>query len=462
MTDEEFAKLYSKTKWPTTFEGKRATRIVPGSPFEYMRKFPDTPLDEDRIPPLSRGELRSRVPSSRERMFNVISSTLYGDPPAGTKENTSAHRLADALDFTPIGALNQAYDTGHLVGEGRITDAAYSSGLGFLPAWRKSPTGFFNPIPKRPRHISEDYPNGAGLNADGEITHDMENRPLDAAYRPGRWRLDEPDHALRPNEIERVGEQVIEGPIKRYSKDYFDEGTVGETWSFSEKPGFIQILDSLPPEEAERVVAHEVGHAIDMAAGKIPTDGLDDELNFVYNAMQTGKERKYLQNRPEDGGYGGHDVPREKMAEAIRAYMTDPNYLKTVAAKTAARIRQYVNSHPQLSKIIQFNSLAAGGALAVGSAGQTEDSHAADLPVQRGRPRDIIKGVYSNFGPSVPFELVDGAERAGTYGIIQLKKVLARRGLVPQAPRSRQQNNLVRALMALETRQKTPRHGDPR
>ena len=62
-------------------------------------------------------------------------------------------------------------------------------------------------------------------------------------------------------------------------------------------------------------------------------------------------------------GYGQADVPRELMAEAIRSYMADPNYLKTIAPKTAARIREFVNANPRLSKTIQFNSLA-GGALA--------------------------------------------------------------------------------------------------
>jgi hypothetical protein len=46
------------------------------------------------------------------------------------------------------------------------------------------------------------------------------------------------------------------------------------------------------------------------------------------------------------------------MGEAIRAYLADPNYLKTVAPKTAARIREAVNTHPTLSKIIQFNAIA--------------------------------------------------------------------------------------------------------
>jgi len=51
------------------------------------------------------------------------------------------------------------------------------------------------------------------------------------------------------------------------------------------------------------------------------------------------------------------------MGEAIRAYMANPNYLKSVAPRFAARIREYVNAHPELSKIIQFNAL--GGAVAI-------------------------------------------------------------------------------------------------
>jgi hypothetical protein len=47
----------------------------------------------------------------------------------------------------------------------------------------------------------------------------------------------------------------------------------------------------------------------------------------------------------------------------IRAYLADPNYLKTVAPKTAAAVREAVNSHPVLSKIIKFNTMA--GPLAI-------------------------------------------------------------------------------------------------
>ena len=40
--------------------------------------------------------------------------------------------------------------------------------------------------------------------------------------------------------------------------------------------------------------------------------------------------------------------------------MQDPNYLKSVAPKTAARIRAYVNANPRLKDIIQIAAPAGG------------------------------------------------------------------------------------------------------
>lgn len=109
------------------------------------------------------------------------------------------------------------------------------------------------------------------------------------------------------------------------------------------------------------MLGHEVGHVIDEVAGQIPTAGLNTELRGVYNTLGTGRERSTNLMGPQHLGYGGDEIPRELMAEALRAYMADPNYLKTVAPKTAAAIRKAVNAHPTLSKIVQFN--AAMGAL---------------------------------------------------------------------------------------------------
>jgi hypothetical protein len=63
----------------------------------------------------------------------------------------------------------------------------------------------------------------------------------------------------------------------------------------------------------------------------------------------------------------GEDVRAEYLAEAIRAYLANPNYLKTVAPMTAASIRATVNENPRLRGIIQFDSggdpLFGGGLL---------------------------------------------------------------------------------------------------
>jgi hypothetical protein len=55
------------------------------------------------------------------------------------------------------------------------------------------------------------------------------------------------------------------------------------------------------------------------------------------------------------------------MAEAIRAYMADPNYLETVAPRTAARIRAAVNSNQRVAPFIQFNELFGLGAAGAGA-----------------------------------------------------------------------------------------------
>ena len=63
----------------------------------------------------------------------------------------------------------------------------------------------------------------------------------------------------------------------------------------------------------------------------------------------------------------------ELLAEGLRAYMTNPNYFKTVAPKTAAKIRAAVNDNPRLKRIIQFNSLGAAGLIGTGVRDQDED-----------------------------------------------------------------------------------------
>ena len=54
---------------------------------------------------------------------------------------------------------------------------------------------------------------------------------------------------------------------------------------------------------------------------------------------------------------GLNRAEEEYFAEALRAYMTNPNFVKSVAPNFAAAVRAAVNSHPRLRGVIQFNSL---------------------------------------------------------------------------------------------------------
>jgi hypothetical protein len=135
----------------------------------------------------------------------------------------------------------------------------------------------------------------------------------------------------------------------------------------------ILLNRNVPESTVPRVLAHEVGHLIDEVAGHIPAAGLSRELDQVYNTLASGRERTTNLSRPRHFGYTSKHVPRELMAEAIRAYLANPNYLKTVAPRTAAAIRAAVilgsraRGHPRLSRIIQFNSLAAAAGTAIAS-----------------------------------------------------------------------------------------------
>jgi hypothetical protein len=130
----------------------------------------------------------------------------------------------------------------------------------------------------------------------------------------------------------------------------------------------------LSPEKAFLVTAHEMGHMVDSLADRIPVEDIRNELNSVYNDLnnpalaqaraQNPEVDPWSSSRlrnygPEAHKYKGEASDRELIAEAIRAYFADPNYLKSVAPATAARIRAHVNSNPRLSPYVQFNSVTA-------------------------------------------------------------------------------------------------------
>ena len=61
------------------------------------------------------------------------------------------------------------------------------------------------------------------------------------------------------------------------------------------------------------------------------------------------------------------------MAEGLRAYLTNPNYFKAAAPRSAAKLRQAVNTNKYLRRVVQLNSLGAAGIAGAGAAGTHDE-----------------------------------------------------------------------------------------
>lgn len=227
-------------------------------------------------------------------------------------------------------------------------------------------------IPKPPeRRFEADYPNGARADETGRLQVNVDGRPLIAPLVAGRNMIGQGDRALGEKEL--LDFAAAKGiPVRRVPAEELP-GSHGmyRYELFSRKPKDIRIVDDLHESHVPRVLYHEIAHAIDQLSGKIPTHGLTKDFRNIYRdtAGLSWRHGPFPLPRnyggPEELGYRGDKVARELVAEAIRAYLTNPNYLKTVAPAVAARIRKYVNENPKLKDFIQFNSLG-GSALGAG------------------------------------------------------------------------------------------------
>lgn len=121
----------------------------------------------------------------------------------------------------------------------------------------------YNPPAKAPRPFSADYPNGAPADAAGNLTADIEGRPLTAQFVAGRNSLGGADVAVSPEELDTLAESATGAPpapvaarqiggdagrlLKTYSPD-----TGAPLWN-------IGVDRSLPAVQQNRVVGHCAG-----------------------------------------------------------------------------------------------------------------------------------------------------------------------------------------------------------
>lgn len=244
------------------------------------------------------------------------------------------------------------------------------------PDHARSSVNIFEPKHVQQRAFDVDYPQGAQGPAGSRLAFDIDGRPLSAEYIAGRRVVGGVDEGLSAGDAYRIAD-ALGAPVVATSKQSKDlNKAAGRYHGGPDRRIFID--KSLDPKRGGRVLQHEVGHLVDdLAMGvvgpkgsRIPIEGLDKELRLVYSDLNSAGyvPKGKIGAKPETSGYPTHEVGAELMAEAIRAYARDPNYLKTVAPNTAARIREYVNANPNLKKVIQFNSAAGLFGVALPSA----------------------------------------------------------------------------------------------
>lgn len=252
----------------------------------------------------------------------------------------------------------------------------------------------YNPPAKPLRPFAADYPAGARTDASGRLTHDIDGRTIDPAARiVGRQRLGADDVAVGPEELASLTEAISgfrpKGASRRALSGNSGQYVAIRNGGDIEKHVFY--ADDLAPSATSRVVAHELGHAINDVGGTVPDGrhyrrfakiGPQDAARRIYNDLNTdpgdwrmfNQERsgvpvaKKYRNSPETHGYPKDQALSELIAEALRANLSDPNYIKSVAPETAKALRAAVNDNPRLNKIIHLNTNDIRGIAPIGLA----------------------------------------------------------------------------------------------
>jgi hypothetical protein len=232
------------------------------------------------------------------------------------------------------------------------------------------------PPRKRQRPFAEDYPRYQ-TDARGRLLRDVEGRPLGAKFVAGRRFSGKADERLSPDDIKNAAGQ-LNIPIVYVDRGVLEDHVGGQYARPSQTAplGDISINTRYKPPAQNIFIAHEFGHAIDHITGDLSATLTPDEifeLRDVYSDLRGGSKKGAPRRQPEDYDYDVNDINMELVAEGLRAYMSNPNYLKTVAPKAAAKFRAAVNESPLLKKVIQLNSLGPIGLIGAGILGRDRD-----------------------------------------------------------------------------------------
>ena len=334
------------------------------------------------------------MPTGYDRVRDAIYNALGGQP----QNAGAADKLATMFDLGTMGTATGAYDGGRelaltgdpnalalaiMPGSRPVGAAAKAAGGAAreaaqgIRAYHGSPhvarnneAGYAPPeLPQREFNL--DYKRPPQGDIGSRLETDIEGRPLIARFVAGRRTVGGNDEALTPDEATELANYLSN--VLRVPRSELPSKSVG---SYTPSNNKIKIADDLPDNQGSIAMSHELGHAIDYQSqrGVVFPDKDQPRLNKIYHDLRTGNVAETRPSRmasPEADGYKLSDRPGELSAEFIRAYLTNPNYVKSIAPAAAKMLRDLINSDPGLSKYIQFNALAPtviGGATAASAA----------------------------------------------------------------------------------------------
>ena len=327
------------------------------------------------------------APTGYDRVRDAIYNALGGQP----QNAGAADKLATMFDLGTLGMATGAYDGGRelaLTGDPNALAMAIMPGMKPVGAAakaarnikinqlnhgtlaRNNEAGYAPPeLPQREFNL--DYKRPPQGDIGSRLKTDMDGRPLDAEHVAGRRTVGGNDEALAPKDVHDLAETISNVIV--VPRNELPKKAVG---SYTPSFNRIKIADDLPDDQASIALSHELGHAIDAQSrrGVVFADKYGPRAKKIYHDLRTGNVAETRPSRmasPETDGYKLSDRPGELSAEFIRAYLTNPNYVKSIAPAAAKMLRDLINSDPGLSKYIQFNALAPtviGGATAASAA----------------------------------------------------------------------------------------------
>lgn len=212
-------------------------------------------------------------------------------------------------------------------------------------------------LPQRP--FSDDYGSLAQAAGGDRLTRTIEGAEIRAPVVVGRRVAGGVDEGVRPEQIGQLIHQLSGAPVEIKPRSQIPGRGAGAMRVAAGENGPVRrvyVADDLAPAAQVSVAAHELGHLTDHLARSIDQAGIRRGLGQVYSDLASdtvGRTRNL--STPQGLGYSHAEAPSEMMAEAIRAYLINPNYLKTAAPEVARRIRESVNTHPAISPFVQFN-----------------------------------------------------------------------------------------------------------